>query len=146
MLYREYIVFNVIHDISNRFVSKSINISDDNYHNLITSNVEQHNNRPLRVYSCFGMRIRLVKSINEAAVVVDSIKHKYQIDLYNFGSLFNNDDDNDDSIESIRSDGSNKKKHSIGFYLLHYINSKVFMQTLAVRIQSTFDNINHVEL
>ena len=67
------------------------------------------------------------------------------INVYNFGSLFNNDVDNDD-IESVGSDGSNKKKYSIGFYLLHYINSKVFMQTLAVRIQSTFDNAKHVEL
>lgn len=140
-MYREYIVFNTIHDVSNRFVSKSMYISEDNYHNLIISNTDQLNNRPLRVYSCFGMRIRLVKS-NEA---VDSVKHKYQFDLYNFGSLFINDDDNDD-IESVRSDGSNKKKHSIGFYLLHYINSKVFMQTLAVRVQSTFDNVKHVEL
>ena len=140
-MYREYIVFNAIHDVSNRFVSKSMYISEDNYHNLINSNTDQLNNRPLRVYSCFGMRIRLVKS-NEA---VNSLKHKYQFDLYNFGSLFNNDVDNDD-IETVRSDGSNKKKHSIGFYLLHYINSKVFMQTLAVRIQSTFDNVKHVEL
>ena len=58
---------------------------------------------------------------------------------------YDNDVDNDD-IESVESDGSNKKKHSIGFYPLHYINSKVFMQTLVVRIQSTFDNVKHVEL
>ncbi len=87
------------------------------------------------------MRIRLDKS-NEA---VDSLKHKYQFDLYNFCSLFNHDVDNDD-IETVRSDGSNKKKYSICFYLLHYINSKVFIQALAVRIQSTFDNVKHVEL
>jgi hypothetical protein len=87
------------------------------------------------------MRIRLDKS-NEA---VDSLKHKYQLDLYNFGSLFNNDVDNDD-IESVRSAGSNEKKRSICFYLLHYINSKVFMQALAERTQSTFDNVKHVEL
>ena len=80
-MYREYIVFNAIHDVSNRFVSKSMYISEDNYHNLINSNTDQLNNRPLRVYSCFGMRIRLVKS-NEA---VNSLKHKYQFDLYNFG-------------------------------------------------------------
>ena len=67
------------------------------------------------------------------------------INVYNFVSLFNNDVDNDD-IKSVRSDGYNKKKYSIGFYLLHYINLKVFMQTLAVRIQSTFDNVKHVEL
>ena len=72
-------------------------------------------------------------------------KHKCQFELYNFSSLFNKDNDNDD-IESVRSDGSNQKKYSIGFYLLHYINSKVFMQTLAVRIQSTFDNVKHGEL
>ncbi len=46
---------------------------------------------------------------NESSSSVDSLKHKYQFDLYNFGSLFNNDVDNDD-IESVRSDGSNKKK------------------------------------
>jgi len=131
----------VIHDISNRFASKSIYISDDNYSNLITSNTEQLKNRPIRVYNSFGLRIRLITPDDNA----DSFIHKYQFDLYNFGSLFNTDDDNND-IESIRIDGSNKKQHSIGFYLLHYISTKVFLQQLAVRIQSTFDNIKHIEL
>ena len=40
-MYREYIVFNAIHDVSNRFVSKSMYISEVNYHNLFTSNTDR---------------------------------------------------------------------------------------------------------
>ena len=168
----------MIHHISNTFVSKSIHLSDDNYHNLITnhiptatttadatattsdSSITIDNNtknpigkRPIRVYNNFGLRIRQVpyNNNNNDDVDVDAVvdkhrhKHRYQFDLYNFVSFFNTDGDNHDA-DSVRVDGVNKKQHSIGFYLMHYISAKLFLQQLYQRIHTTFDTITHIEL